>query len=258
MRQAKSKVGNGAFTLIELLVVIAIIAILAALLMPALERARDMANRTACSGNLRQIVLAAIMYQQDEEGWLPDKTDRHWWLPPVKFPSALTPYGANTAVRNCPAAPSQAAYAAGDYCYHGGGFPTSWKCTQVTDWPDFCNPVNSRHIIAATRWPIACDYKYAYDDNFSWSYPFYTNHQAGMNVGTADGRAVWYENSEVDTNHVYGSWPGILFPTELPLWHANQAYHIIWPYSTRPYVRGTDGFNILLVDWFKDPPTHCP
>jgi len=56
---------KNAFTLIELLVVIAVIAILMAILMPALSRAREQGKRTACINNLRQLVTGWILYADD-------------------------------------------------------------------------------------------------------------------------------------------------------------------------------------------------
>ncbi|MHC4557717.1 MAG: type II secretion system protein [Planctomycetota bacterium] len=65
--------GKRAFTLIELLVVIAIIALLLAILMPSLRRARDQAKGVTCRNNLKQVGLAFTLYTDDNEGKFPQE-----------------------------------------------------------------------------------------------------------------------------------------------------------------------------------------
>jgi prepilin-type N-terminal cleavage/methylation domain-containing protein/prepilin-type processing-associated H-X9-DG protein len=63
--------GRRAFTLVELLVVIAIVALLAAMLLPALAAAKERGRRVACLSNLRQIGIAVVLYAQDNSGRIP-------------------------------------------------------------------------------------------------------------------------------------------------------------------------------------------
>ena len=100
------RVPTGGFTLIELLVVIAIISILAAMLLPALARAKDTAKKAQCINNLHQTGVALMMYADDNDGMAARANGPHWWqvLAPNLGARSTTNF-AQVKIYTCPSYP---------------------------------------------------------------------------------------------------------------------------------------------------------
>lgn len=218
-----------AFTLIELLVVVGIIALLIAILLPALRKARDAAKQTVCLSNLRQLGGVAFLYANDNKGHFPARPANAPWPPQVPYWPGYSATDADTRelwlnyltgytvdhtspVFYCPfnEDPSLINSYAGawnnllggvyllGYAYFGayektslwvGSVPPAQKVGDTPDRPLFGDITESYLDSNGEPWSYAAHTKVG---GVQWLPPGSTIHPDGMNCVLSDGSARWF------------------------------------------------------------------
>lgn len=181
-----------AFTLIELLVVITIIAILAALIMAPISKAKEAARTTFCANNLKQLGLAMSMYGEDHDQLLPKCGDWVFWNSTngVPWTRALLPYYQNTNLMTCPSLSRKHQRSPWSY------FMGSWAAAVESGLYRF-ESVSYKSILYPTQYILSGDVNHgifhptdADPDNVTWETLFSTNspvHNRQVNILFSDG-----------------------------------------------------------------------
>ena len=191
--------GQRAFTLVEVLVVVAVIAILAALLLPALSRGKERARRARCAANLRQVALATFMYVDDHEDTFPIQPEDGLAVVAVgghgtNFYDQLMPYLTQPGVWVCPSTKAEPGEL---MSYHMNGLiitTNGFRQSRIRRPSDTLLIGES----GGTRWNQAY-LRPDHSGDYLYDRPQLT-HSGGGNATFADGHVTWYHDSRWTSN----------------------------------------------------------